>query len=509
MIAGTSDVLEEGVSVEVQDARVTEEDSVREVKEEKKVADIKNLYASVYSFNLFTITDGAIRLIVLLHAAQLSFSPIQIAFMFMLYEIAGVVTNLFGGIAGVRWGLKKTLFLSLICQVLGLTCLILVNPIFDLYSYNAENPVPEDVALKTTIYITFCQMLSGVSKDFMKISCKSVPKLVTKEGENGSLFKLVAWVTGMKNSFKGFGTMLGAILVQFTSFEIAIGILLGIIVMIIPVPLYLMDWDLGKGNKKAAKFLTWDVFKKGKDVNVLSLARVFLFASRDVWFEIAAPLFLTSVMGWPRFTAGIFMGGYIIMYGNFQTVTSKMYKQAKVAKVNSTDDGAATSGDSADKPKRLCRRKSGPPTSKSVPFWAWACAIDLFVWGSIMYPLYREYATTAGESQKSFQIGLSVVLITGLFIFAFVFAVNSAVHSYLIVLYSENDKASADLGFYYMANAAGRLVGTMLSGVIYQFTEEQYGLSVCLWTAAAFMAVAAVIGYWLPEEDDKEAGKGN
>jgi hypothetical protein len=146
-------------------------------------------------------------------------------------------------------------------------------------------------------------MVSGVSKDFMKISCKTVPKLVTKDGEQGKLFKLVAWVTGLKNSVKGFGSILGAVLVEFAGFEVAVGVLLAVIIAIIPVPLLVMDRDLGRGNKSTARF-SWAVFKKSPNVNYLSLARFFLFGSRDVWYEIAAPVFLRSVLGWPEFTVG-------------------------------------------------------------------------------------------------------------------------------------------------------------------------------------------------------------
>jgi hypothetical protein len=260
---------------------------------------IENLYASIYSFNVFTITDGAIRLIVLLHAKTLGFTPIQIALMFVLYELAGVVTNLFGGIAAVRYGLKTTLFVSVVCQLVGLSMLMCVDTIFGLESATPEEL--KDRSNAATVYITICQMISGISKDFMKVSCKPVPKLVTKDGNDGKLFKLVAIVTGLKNTFKGFGMVLGGVLVQFAGFQVAVAVLLVLVVIIVPVPLLVMDNDLGRGNKKTARF-SMEVFRKPHNVNILSLARFFLFGARDVWYEIAAPIFLSSVLLWPDFT---------------------------------------------------------------------------------------------------------------------------------------------------------------------------------------------------------------
>jgi len=457
-------------------------------------ARIQNLYATVYSFNMFTITDGAIRLIVLLHAATLGFTAIQIAFMFVLYELAGVFTNLFGGIAAVRYGLRQTLFLSLFLQIIGLVLLILVNPIFgDL----TPERIPE-VGTSVTVYITFCQMLSGVSKDFMKISCKTIPKLVTKSSAetDGALFKLVAWVTGLKNSFKGFGTLLGAVLVNFLGFEIAIGVLLVCIVLIFPAPIILMDHDIGKGDRKSAKFFTLENFKKTGNINVLSFARFFLFGSRDVWFEIATPIFIRQILQLPDWTVGLFMGGYIIIYGNLQTFSSTLYRQQVPQ-----EDPETGKTESAPKKKGCAVCFSGPPTSKSVPTWAWANTMQLFIWSWIMYPLYVKYDNAPVDSsiENDWRVALSAVFVTGLILFAFFFAVNSAVHSYLIVVYSKKDKAAMDLGFYYMANAMGRLVGTMLSGIIYQFTYEDFGLSMNLWVSTAFMVGAAIIGYKLKE----------
>jgi len=455
----------------------------------KEPRHIHNLYATVYSFNLFTITDGAVRLIVLLHAASLGFTPIQIAFMFTFYELAGVVTNLFGGLIGVRYGLKFALFIGIGTQLVGLVLLLVTTVIFPGLN---DASIDSDVRLRVTVWITFCQMLSGVAKDFVKLACKSVPKLVTKEGADDALFRLVVMVTGWKNSFKGFGTLLGAILVEFIGFEPAVGTLLGIIGIIIPVPLILMDRDIGRGSKKAGSF-SWKAFQATWNVNVLSLARVFLFGSRDVWFEIAAPIFLRGILGWPEFTVGLFMGAYIMIYGQLQTATGKLYKKKKKEQTTpETFNPTLTSSDS-NGPSSCCQANfQGPPSEKHVPIWAYVTTVFVVIWGVVLYPLYHKYELAGFESTR-WQWAVGGTLLAGLVIFASLFAVNSAVHSYLIVLYAEGNKLTITVGTYYSANALGRLVGTILSGVIYQYTEQDYGLSVCLWVAAVFMLLAGLI----------------
>ena len=86
------------------------------------------------------------------------------------------------------------------------------------------------------------------------------------------------------------------------------------------------------------------------------------------------------------------------------------------------------------------------------------------------------------------------MLVVGLIAFGVVFAMNSAVHSYLILAYADNDRAAMNVGFYYMANAGGRLAGTILSGLLYQWQ----GLTACLWASAAFVLAAAALSLLLP-----------
>jgi predicted MFS family arabinose efflux permease len=472
-------------------------------------AGVENLYASVYAFNLFTITDGAVRVVVLLNFALLGFSPIEIACMFALYELAGVVTNLFGGVLAVRHGLKVTLLLSVALQVVCLSLFVASTAVLGDYSAPGAVLTPQ-WRLQVTGYITGVYALSGVAKDLMKIACKSVPKLVSKPGKDDALFRLVAWVTGMKNSFKGVGHVLGAVLVQVCGWRTTMAIMLGVVLSILPGALWWMEWSLGRGSRKAAAVFSWSILRKGRQVNQLSLARFFLFGGRDVWFEVAAPFFLRLVLGWSDVAIGVFMGGYIIIYGVLQGLTSTMLGADKSSKKNKnmSEQGGAASGaglgsDHADadadaaasagagaRPSRCGRIVRGPPTVQHLTDWALANALQLAVWGGVLYPLYRAYLDSGASAP--YQWALGSVLVLGLLVFAFFFAVNSTVHSFFIVLYSHHDHAAMDMGFYYMANAGGRLVGTLLSGVLYQYTGQQFGISICLWVAAFFMVAAAL-----------------
>jgi predicted MFS family arabinose efflux permease len=488
----------------------------------RPAARIENLYASVYAFNLFTITDGAVRVVVLLNFAVLGFSPIEIACMFALYELAGVVTNLFGGVLAVRQGLKVTLLLSVALQLVCLSLFVASTAV--LGDYSAPGVVlTAQWRLQVTGYITGSYALSGVAKDLMKIACKSVPKLVSKPGEDDSLFRLVAWVTGMKNSFKGVGHVLGAVLVQVCGWQITMAIMIGVVLSILPGAMWWMEWSLGRGSRKAAAVFSWSILRKGRQVNQLSLARFFLFGGRDVWFEVAAPLFLRLVLGWSDVAIGAFMGGYIIIYGVLQGLTSTMLgaeKSSEKSKQGGATSGAELGGDHAtnagagdgagdgSRPRNRCSRLvRGPPTAQHLIDWALMNGLQLAIWGGILYPLYLAYLDSG--TSMSYRWALGSVLVLGLLVFAFLFAVNSTVHSFFIILYSHDDHAAMDMGFYYMANAGGRLVGTLLSGVLYEYTGQQFGISVCLWVATFFMVAAALpamnLGPPEPEGDPQEA----
>jgi MFS family permease len=90
----------------------------------------------------------------------------------------------------------------------------------------------------------------------------------------------------------------------------------------------------------------------------------------------------------------------------------------------------------------------------------------------------------------------TLVVVLGLIAFGVIFALNSAVHSYLILSYADRHKVSMNVGFYYMANAGGRLTGTVLSGLLYQWE----GLVACLWASVAFVLVAGLLSLLLPSD---------
>jgi len=446
-----------------------------------------NLAVSAFAYNCLTLTDGASRMIVLLHASDLGFDAVEIAIMFVLYEVAGVVTNLVGGVYGARRGMRWLLLSGIALQILGLALLCFVEPIFGNLAIASSS-----MRWKATVFITVVQALLGVAKDLMKIQGKATPKLVTKSGDDERLFKLVAWLTGAKNSTKGVGHFVGSALVGVAGYIPALSVCIAVLVIPIPFAILYMDADLGKGFGGRVKGLKGliAVFKKGFNVNVLSAARFFLFSARDVWFEVPAPLFLKGPLGWTDSTVGVFMAGYIIIYGQFQASTTKVFK-----------------------------RKGGERTPQSGHVWKLASAVATIsvLVGVALYaaqgggtyePFVDRNISSSSDVSYSFSTTtISAILITGLAIYAAVFAFNSAVHSYLIVKYSNKDKVAADLGFYYCANAGGRLIGTLISGFLYQKTIEDFGLSVCLWVSSGFLGAAALVSCWLRRVDNGEQKK--
>ncbi|CAM9206355.1 unnamed protein product [Ectocarpus fasciculatus] len=375
----------------------------------KPVAPMRNLYTAALSYNGYTVTDGALRLIVLLHAADLGFNAIEIAFMFSAYEVAGVFTNLFGGVAGSKYGLRFTLLTSLVLQIVCLSALTQTEPVLG----DLKEATPGSTRyLEATIYITAWQALAGVAKDFMKLTGKATPKLVTKEGAEGRLFRVVAWLTGMKNALKGFGSFMGALLVAQIGYVNSLWILVGICAFFVPVGIFGMD-------------------------------RVEL--------------------GWKRELVGLILAGYIVVYGNLQAASTKLYKNS---------DGTA-----------------GQPSGAAAYKWAAYCSLAPLITGIVSYFTHK-----VADSQAA----TAFVLIFGMSVFAALFAVNSSVHSYLIVSYSNKDKVAMDLGFYYMANAMGRLVGVLVGGFLYYYTADDFGLSMCLVVACPFLVAAAAIAYHLP-----------
>ena len=388
------------------------------------------LITSNYWF--FTLTDGALRMLVLLHFHHLGYAPLAIAMLFLFYEIFGVITNLVGGWLGARIGLNKTMNIGLFTQVIALLMLT----------------VPEQYL--TVVWVMMAQAMSGIAKDLNKMSAKSSIKTLVSSGDNTQhqtgLFRWVAYLTGSKNALKGLGFFLGAFLLNTVGFSVAMLIMASILAIILLLSLILLQGDLGKAKQKV-KFK--QIFSTHSSLNYLAGARLFLFAARDIWFVVALPIYLVSNLGWEHTNVGIFMALWVIAYGIIQGFTPKFFIKNNKHNING----------------RL-----------------------LFIWGVILssvtlvIALMMFYAATLNLSAES-------IIIVGLFIFGGVFAVNSALHSYAIVAMAKEDGVSMDVGFYYMANALGRLLGTVMSGVIYQFTN----LATCLIISAIFAVLSAFL----------------
>jgi hypothetical protein len=481
------------------------------------------------SYLLFTITDGAIRMIVLLHAYTKNFSAFEVAIMFTLYELAGVFTNLVSGFnideskyfhivptqskciflsrrqaagfMGARWGIKFTL-------VSGLT--------LQLFSYGLLFGWQDDwTKEQAIIYVTISQMFAGIAKDLTKLGGKTVTKLVTPEEQETKLFKLVSFITGWKNSLKGVGYFLGSALIQ-VSYELALGVMMGLVLLAMPWAILGLDRSLGMAKEKNA---AWhEVFNlDNPNLNWLSLARLFLFASRDFWFEVPLPFFLRSPacdglgfdeclvdgdcdrgavcglegicqngnigggcggLGVERVVVGALLGGYIILYGQVQSWTPQLVTGPL---------------------------KQTPPNKLSEILWGLVNCLPTFVMWIVM--------TWSPTFEDNDQKGMTVWIIVTIATFAFIFAINSSIHSFLVVNYASKEKVAVSVGFYYMSNAMGRLLGTMGSGLLYTYvgddlgdsagTDAVAGLAACFLAGTLSSLLAAVITIKI---DDNKAG---
>ncbi|QDE32972.1 organoarsenical effux MFS transporter ArsJ [Shewanella polaris] len=379
----------------------------------------------------FTLTDGALRMLVVLYFHQLGYSPLNIAMLFLFYEIFGVVTNLVGGWLGAKLGLNNTMNIGLGLQIVALTMLT----------------VPADML--TVVYVMAAQALSGIAKDLNKMSAKSAIKTLVPADAEGKLYQWVALLTGSKNALKGIGFFLGGVLLTSLGFRGAIILMASLLGIVWLCSLVTLKDDLGKAKNKP-KFK--DIFSKSRAINLLSAARMFLFGARDVWFVVALPVFLATTFGWDHWWVGSFMASWVIGYGVVQSVA----------------------------PYFTGKRQGKVPSGRAA--FAWATYL-LLIPAAIAVALHAD-----------FYVLESVVI--GLLVFGVVFAINSSLHSYLIVSYAGSDGVSLDVGFYYMANAMGRLIGTVLSGWVYQ----AYGLEACLWISSGFVALAALISLKLPHK---------
>jgi predicted MFS family arabinose efflux permease len=368
-------------------------------------------------------------MLVLFYFFTQGFSPFKVAMLFVGYEIFGVVTNLFGGWLATRFGLRSTLLGGLFAQLVALAMLGLAPP-----------------SVLVVPYVMVAQSIGGIAKDLTKMSSKSAVKLVAPDAE-GSLYKWVAVLTGSKNALKGLGFFVGALLLTLVGFRASLAIFAVLVLSAIVMVLVMLHGQLGHPDAKA-KFR--HMFSNHRAVNVLASARIFLFASRDVWFVVALPVFLESVHHWSFWVAGGFLALWTIGYGIVQAFAP-----------------------------RILRRRGADPNGTTAVRLAFALAA---------FPALIALAVGTG-----FHPVLCVVV--GLLFFGVVFAMNSAVHSYLILAYAEGDKVAMNVGFYYMANAGGRLAGLLLSGAVYQWK----GLAACLWVSTAMVLAAGLLSRLLPD----------
>jgi len=376
----------------------------------------------------FTVTDGALRMLVLLYFHTLGYSPFEVAMLFLFYEIFGIVTNLFGGWIGSQLGVKLTLYGGIALQI---GALLMMTPVNEAWALALAIP-----------YVMAAQAVSGIAKDLTKMSSKSAIRLVIPQEAQSSLFKWVAILTGSKNALKGVGFFLGSVLLAVFGYVNALLIMAGGLFLILLSSRWLPS---GMGKIKA-KIKFRQLFSKSREINILSAARFFLFGARDVWFVVGLPVFLYSQLNWTFEQVGGFLAIWVIGYGIVQSLA----------------------------PTLLKRFGSGnPPQASTIRFWTgFLTAMPVAI---------------ALSLQAGLPPGRTIVI--GLMAFGIVFAFNSAVHSYLVLAYTEGDKVALNVGFYYMANSGGRLAGTVLSGVIFQL----YGLVGCLWISAIFVLLAELI----------------
>jgi predicted MFS family arabinose efflux permease len=374
----------------------------------------------------FTLTDGAIRMLVLLYFYKLGFTPLQLAMLFVLYELMGIFTNALGGWLASRMGLNVTMHVGMLLQIAALLLL----------------SVPD--SWLTVLYVMLLQALSGVAKDLNKMSAKASLKNLLPEQATSRLFVWVSALTGSKNALKGVGFFLGAVLLAALDFRGALWALAAGLVVVFLITLLLLPKDLGKAKVKPAFS---QIFANSAAINWLSAARFFLFGARDIWFVVALPIFLYGVLGWTFVQVGSFMAAWVIGYGAIQALTPLFFK------------GKATAVQARVQALLLLL----------IPLtMAWLLAQNL--------------------------LPAAWVVIGGLALFGLSFAINSALHSYLILYYADGDKVALNVGFYYMANAGGRLAGTIISGLGYQ----AFGFVGVLLLAVAFIALAWLLTFFLP-----------
>lgn len=406
----------------------------------KRAEGLAAYIAVTASYWAFMLTDGALRMLVLLHFHTLGFSPIQLAYLFILYEVAGIITNLSAGWIAARFGLASTLYAGLAVQVVALIALAQLDPAWSVAA--------------SVVFVMCVQGLSGVAKDLAKMSSKSAVKLLAPV-EKGGLFRWVALLTGSKNAVKGLGFLLGALALGAFGFVPPVLGMAALLLLVLLAVVMLMPPGLPAGRKGAN---VSEVFSRNHNVNWLSAARVFLFGARDVWFVVGIPIYFYAVLSDGTedgnraafFMIGTFMAVWVILYGAVQASAPKILRAATRPEEELVSAAKTLAGGLAIVPAAL--------------------AVLVFVSGAPAP-------------------WLTATLVAGLLLFGAIFAVNSALHSYLILAFTKAERVTMDVGFYYMANAAGRLIGTLLSGLSYQIG----GLPACLSTAAVMLAISSLL----------------
>ena len=407
-------------------------------KRSTKSIAIRNYIIVTASYWGFTLTDGALRMLVLLHFYRLGYSPFTLAFLFLLYEAAGVVANLIGGWLAAKYGISRMLVVGLTTQIAGL---LMMSAILENWS-----------AALSVAWVVIAQGICGVAKDLTKTASKSAIKITVGEASE-VLFRWVAWFTGSKNAMKGLGFFLGGLLLEIFGFRGALWIMASILAVILLAVKLSLPRLMGK--TKASKNAR-ELFAKSKGVNLLALARIFLFGARDVWFVVGVPVFLYT-SGWTFTMVGGFMAFWTIGYGIIQASAPSVV------------------------------RRSSDGLSREVP-------------GARLWSLILSIVTICIGSLLVIQTeNVDWILVIGLSIFGFAFAVNSSVHSYLILAYAGSEKAAEDVGFYYAANAVGRFIGTFLSGALYGLG----GIAACIWCSAAMLFICWLTTLGLPALSSK------
>ncbi len=395
---------------------------------------LRNYVLVTAGYWVFTVTDGALRMLVLLHFNELGYSPVAIAFLFLAYEFMGIVTNLLGGWVGSRRGLNRTLVAGLALQIVALAALTFESPSWQRW-------------LSVT-FVMAMQALSGIAKDLTKMSSKSAVKTVAGDG---SLFRLVAILTGSKNALKGVGFFVGAALLSGVGYDGALWSMVGALAVTVVGLLVFLNEDIGRSKRKPP---LRSVLSKSTAINRLSAARVFLFGSRDIWFVVALPVFLADELDWSGRGVGGFLAVWVIGYGVVQSFA----------------------------PRFLARGGREVDEVRATQEWA----------------LVLTAVSTAIAMLVALGVAVTTVIVGGLVVFGIAFAMNSALHSFLVLAYADDDEVALDVGFYYSANAAGRLVGTLLSGLLYLWGD----LTAALWGSAAFVLLAWLLALRLPPLPD-------